>query len=351
MTENQLLLEIKEQPEALRRLYAAYIDGENQNLRQAAELVKKSGFTIMTGMATSEYANYAASSILNNHARLNFVYDVSELLYYHLPTLYQPGACLVLVSQSGNSAEIVHILEEVKGKVPVIGVFNDETSCLAQNCDIQLPIYAGPQLACGSKTNLSSVAVLNLLATAVVGRDLKAEGENILAAADSIQRFLSDWPAQVDPLVDFLTGSRYTVFLGRGPGRASAMFSATLFREVPKVVAEGMGAAAFRHGLREMIHPEDRVVIFAPQSHTQPYLFHMAEDLLDIDVPVLLVRNSDGTLLPSKELLVLRTEYLPELWAPLLDMVPLQLAGYELAKRRGIEPGKLVVSTYVTSVE
>jgi glucosamine--fructose-6-phosphate aminotransferase (isomerizing) len=351
MTENQLLLEIKEQPEALRRLYAAYIDRENQNLHQAAELVRSSGFTIMAGMATSEYANYAASSLLNNNAIPNFVYDVSELLYYHLPILFQPGACLVLVSQSGNSAEIVHILKEVKGKVPIIGVFNDETSYLAQNCDIPLPIYAGPQLACGSKTNLSSVAMLNLLAIAAAGLDLKAAGENVLASASSIQRFLSDWQTQVDPLVEFLAGSRYTVFLGRGPGRASAMFSATLFREVPKVVAEGMGAAAFRHGLREMIQPEDRVVIFAPQSHTQPYLFRIVEDLLDIDVPVLLVCNSDAALASGKEPQVLRTEYLPEMWAPLLDMVPLQLAGYELAKQRGIEPGKLVVSTYVTTVE
>jgi len=344
MTENQLLHEIKEQPEALRRIHAAYVEEENKNLRQAAELVKKSRFTIMAGMATSEYASYAASSLLNNNTKVNFVYDVSELLYYHLPTLLKSQACLVLVSQSGNSAEIVHILEEVKGKVPIIGVFNDETSHLAQNCDIQLPIYAGPQLACGSKTNLSSVAVLNLFATAAAGDDL-------LVAADSIWHFLVDWQTQVDPLVDFLVGSPYTVFLGRGPGRASAMFSATLFREVPKVVAEGMGAALFRHGLREMIQPEDRVVIFAPHSHTQAHLFHIAEDLLRIDVPVLLISNTDVKLASDKEPLLVRTEYLPELWAPLLDMVPLQLAGYQLAKRRGIEPGKLVISTYVTTVE
>ena len=164
-----------------------------KTLKDAAALVKESRFTVMTGMATSEYASYAASSQINRAGKLNFVYDASELLHYHLPTLFHPGACLVLVSQSGSSAEIVHILDEVKGKVPIIGVFNDETSPLAMQCDIPLPIFSGPQLACGSKTNLSSVAVLNLLASAVCGENLQQDGASLLAAADGVQHFLEDW--------------------------------------------------------------------------------------------------------------------------------------------------------------
>ena len=129
------------------------------------------------------------------------------------------------------------------------------------------------------------------------------------------------------------------------------MFTATLFREVPKVVAEGMSAAAFRHGLREMIKPDHRVVIFAPDGKTQPYLFGMAEDSLEIGVPVLLITNTEPNLPPRKELLVYQTKHLPEPWSPVYDMVPLQLTGYQLARRRGLEPGKLITSSYITTVE
>lgn len=348
MTGNPLLREILEQPEALRRIYAAYIDQENPALQAAAELLRRSQQVIFTGMATSEYANYPASILLAQNAKPNFVYDVSELLYYHLPVLYKAGSCLVLVSQSGESAEIVHILSEVKGKLPVVGVFNNPDSYLARHCDIGLPIYAGPQLACGSKTNLSTVAVLLLLATATLEHDLQAAGERLLAAAESIERFLDGWIEEVDPLADFLHGAAYTVFLGRGPGRASAAFTATLFREVPKVPAEGMSAALFRHGLWEMILPDHRVVIFAPQGDTHSMLVRLAEDLLALGVPVLVVTNTGVNL---EKACVLELESHPELWAPLVDMVPLQLAGYLLAERRGIEPGKLVISTYVTTVE
>ncbi len=347
---NHLLNEIYEQPAALRRIYDAYVAHENPALVQAAELLQKSMPIYMAGMATSEYASYAASSLLNRNGKVNFVYDLSELMYYSLPTL-KPGSCLVLVSQSGNSAEIVHILDELGGQVPVVGVYNYEDSALANRASIRLPIYAGPQLACGSKTNLSTISVLTLLAEKTLGHDLQEAGHCLLSAADSIERSFESWEKRLAPAVDFLDGSSYTVFLGRGPSRASAMFTSVLFREVPKLVAEGMGAAVFRHGLREMIRPEHRVVLFAPDGDTHALGVHLAEDLIAMNIPVLVVTNRQIDLEPGKNCCLIRTDTLSELWAPLVDMVPLQLVGYSLAKRGGLEPGKLIVSTYVTTVE
>jgi glutamine---fructose-6-phosphate transaminase (isomerizing) len=350
MEDNNLLNEILEQPEALRRIHAAYVAESNPALTQAAELLQRSRSITMAGMATSEYANLPVSCLLSQNGRVNYVYDVSELLYFHLPAL-TPESCLVLVSQSGNSAEIAHILKELNGRVPVVGIYNSENSTLSTQADISLPILAGPQLACGSKTNLSSIAVLLLLAEKALGHDLKQAGRVLLSAAESIERNLNGWEQQLSPAVDFLEKSTYTVFLGRGPSRASALFTSVLFREVPKVVAEGMGAAAFRHGLREMIHPAHRVVLFAPQGPTYSMLVQLARDMVDVDVPVLMITNSDEDLDLGRNFLTIRTNPQPELWAPLVDMVPMQLVGYLLAKRRGFEPGKLLISTYVTTVE
>jgi len=351
MTENKLFLEINEQPEALRRVYKAYVVQDNPKLLEAVSLIRKSRLVIFSGMATSEYACYGPSSLLNESGICNFVYDASELIHYHLSTLFQPDVCLVLVSQSGNSAEIVRLLEEIKGKVPVIGVFNDEDSYLAKNCDIGLPIYAGPQLACGSKTNLSTIAVLLILAEASLQKPLQTVGEQLLVVSDSIERFLGNWETSVESAVEFLRDAPYTVFLGRGPGRASAMFTAVLFREVPKIVSEGMGAAVFRHGLREMIRPEHRVVIFAPDGNTYELLINLAKELLAANIPVLIITDRPFEIATQQQHLVIQMESQPEIWAPLLDMVPLQLIGYRLAEVYGLEPGKLVISSYVTTEE
>ncbi len=350
MTTNQLLLEILEQPQALRRVHQEYISQDHPAFQQAVAILQRSSPVFMTGMATSEYACYPASSRLNLGGRLSFVYDTSELLYYHLPSI-QPGSCLVLVSQSGNSAEIVHILKELNGRVPVIGVYNDETSYLARHCAVGLPIYAGPQMACGSKTNLSSVAVLLLLAEAVLGGELERAGWNLARAAESVEDLYANWEALLAPAADFLQDAPYTVFLGRGPGRATAMFSSCLFREVPKVVSEGMGAAMFRHGLREMILPEHRLVIFAPAGGSHGLLVKLAKDMLETGASLLVVSNREVDLPAGPRCYLVRTASQDEFWAPLVDMVPLQLVGYMLARRKGLEPGELLVCNYVTTVE
>jgi glucosamine 6-phosphate synthetase-like amidotransferase/phosphosugar isomerase protein len=350
MEGSHLLNEILEQPEALRRIHAAYVQQDHPGLSEAARLLQRSRPMYFSGMATSDYASWPASVLLSRNGLANFCYDVSELLYYHLDSL-SPQACLTLVSQSGNSAEIAHILEELKGRLPIVGVYNGEDSALAKGANIGLPILAGPQLACGSKTNLSSIAVLLLLAEKTLGHEVRQPGDVLLSVADDIERGFDDWESRLSPAVDFLEDSAYTVFLGRGPARASAMFTSVLFREVPKVIAEGMGAAAFRHGLREMIKPAHRVVIFAPQSPSQPMLVRLAKDLIDIDIPVLMISNGNVDLNAGRKFLLVKTSPQPELWAPLVDMVPMQLTGYLLAKRYGLEPGKLIISTNVTSVE
>jgi glucosamine--fructose-6-phosphate aminotransferase (isomerizing) len=350
MSDNHLFNEILEEPAALGRVYHEYVEQSNPALKEAVRLLKSSPAVFMTGMATSEYGCIPAACLLSQGHKPNTLYDVSELLYYHLEGLPK-GSPLVVVSQSGESAEIVHLLEQVKGRLPIIGVYNDPASTLAKGCTVGLPILAGPQMACGSKTNTATLAVMNLLAEAVLGRDILKAGEQIQKAITSIQRVFENWEEELAPGADLLEDSHYTVFVGRGPGRATAMFSSCLFREVPKVVAEGMGAAAFRHGLREMITPQHRVVIFAPQGKTTRNLIGLAQDMLKIGVPVCVFTNHDLPLKPSKQCWIYRTGLLDEFYSPLVDITPPQLLGFILAKRRGLEPGKLVISTYITTVE
>jgi glucosamine--fructose-6-phosphate aminotransferase (isomerizing) len=350
MSANHFFTEIMEEPAALERIYREYIERSNPALKEAVRLIQTSPAVFMTGMATSEYGCIPAACLLSQGGKPNHLYDVSELLYYHLDGLPK-GAVLVVVSQSGESAEIVHLLEEANGRFPVVGVYNNPNSTLARGSAVGLPLLAGPQMACGSKTNTATLAVLNLLAEALLGRDLHRAGGQIRKAIASLQQVFDNWEAELTPAADLLEGSPYTVFVGRGPGRASAMFSSCLFREVPKVVAEGMGAAAFRHGLREMITPDHRVVIFAPQGATTDRLVGLAEDMLAIGVPVCVFTNHALPLEPSSQCWVYRTGLLAESYSPLVDITPPQLLGYLLAKRRGLEPGELVISTYITTKE
>jgi glucosamine--fructose-6-phosphate aminotransferase (isomerizing) len=280
----------------------------------------------------------------------NIIYEAAELLHYYLPIIRQPS-CLVAISQSGESAEIVHLLEALGKRVPTLGIFNSEESYLAISCDLGLPLLAGPQRACGTKTNIATIAVMLLLAEATLSPEHRVTGTPILKLIGSIEHLSLNWRQRFNPAADFLEGASVYNFLGRGPGLISAKFSAVLFREVTKNVAEGMSSAAFRHGILEAVRKEHRVIVFAPQGATYDLSIGFTRQLLEYKVNVMLVTNRKTDIKPNDNLFVLETDRFDEFWAPVMDLVPFQFIGHILAERQGLVPGELTLASYVTRVE
>ena len=109
MTTNPLISEILEQPEALRRVYQAYVAQQNEPLWAAAALLRAAPIIYMTGMVTSEYASYAAASLLNQAGCPTVVQDASEFLYYHYHADSFPGTPVLSSSPSQASQQRLFI--------------------------------------------------------------------------------------------------------------------------------------------------------------------------------------------------------------------------------------------------
>lgn len=350
MIRNHLYNEILEEPTVLRRVYRAYIEDANPALDDAVQVLHRGKMIIMTGMVTSMFGCIPAQCLLSAGGQPSYLVDASEYLHYHLD-MTPEDAVFILVSQSGESAEILHLLDNIGKRWQTIGIYNNENSTLAKNSTVGLPIYAGPQLACGSKTNTGTMAVMNILAETVLGTARHKIGEQIEKAITELESLFNDWEEKIAPAVSLLENSAYTVFIGRGPGLASASFSSVLFREVPKVVAEGLPAANFRHGLREMMTPDHRIVAFAPAGRTADKVISLTNEMLSWGVPSLVFTNIPSGKPSSDKQLIFKTAPISEYYCPLFDIAPPQLIGLKMALNRGLEPGKLVISDYVTKVE
>jgi len=347
---HEMLSDIFDIPSVIRTIYQNYVEKKNPELTIAASLLGKRNPIIFSGMVTSEYSAYPASIVLSQGGILNCVVEAAELLHYHRPILNDPS-CLVAVSQSGESGEIVQLLEKAHGNVPVVGVYNDDKSFLAKNSNVGLPIFAGQPHACGTKTNVASIAVLLLLAEAVISKNIKFSGKLLLNIAEHIDSLLAGWESLLMPACEFLADAQDIIFIGRGPGLCSAKFSSVLFRETVKCVSEGFSAATFRHGPLEMVKPEHRVVIFAPMGCTYDLCIKLAMRLMDFSVPVMVVTDRDSPLHNEKGLLVMKTGFGLDLYSPVVDIVPFQLIGFQLAKWKGFTPGKLEKAEYITRNE
>ena len=121
-----------------------------------------------------------------------------------------------------------------------------------------------------------------------------------------------------------------------------------MFNETAKAPAIGMPVATFRHGPVEIVDPGFRGLIFAPRGCTCDLNVALAQDLTRFGGHVRVIGPQKVDALGLEWC---STPSVPEMLAPLFEIVPLQVAALRLAQLKGIEVGSFRHTTQVTRDE
>jgi glucosamine--fructose-6-phosphate aminotransferase (isomerizing) len=303
-------------------------------------------------MGSSLFAAYPAQAYLTGLGIRALVWETAELLHHHLKFL-APDTLLVVVSQSGETVEVVRLLERLPAEVSVLAVTNVEASPLARRARLLLPMMAGRQVAVSTKTYTCAVAVLMYLAVGIAHKPQGPLTQALLRATDAQEHILDRYEDVMRPTVEFFNAPSYVALLSRGPDLASAHQGALMLKEVPRLSAEAISAGQFRHGPIEIINPAHRYVVFArqgpPRSQTGKLLTKLADDIRAHGGRVLLLTD-----LPFKDMANVRLINVEPMrlgLGTLVDSLYIQLLAHDLALRLGLEPGKFHIATEVTREE
>jgi glucosamine--fructose-6-phosphate aminotransferase (isomerizing) len=303
---------------------------------------------VFTGMGSSLFAAYPAQAYLTEQGVRALVWETAELVHHHLKIL-GPDTLLVVVSQSGQTAEVLRLLESLPAKARVLAVTNVEASPLAKRGSMLLPLMAGGQVAVSTKTYTCSVAVLMYLAFAVAGHAPAPLTQEVMRAVEAQEKMLERREVLMPPIAEFLNRPPYVALMSRGADLATAYQGALMLKEVARLAAEPISAAQFRHGPMEIINSTHRYLLFARQGKTGKLLLKLARDIRQASGRVLLFTD-----LPFDDLMnvrLVRVEPLRLGLGTLLDSVYIQLLAYDAALRAGIEPGKFEIAEKVTREE
>src|SRR5271157_3248787 len=202
---------------------------------------------ILTGMGASYQALYPLNIQLVRHGLTSFMLETSELLYYQSEFL-AADTLLVVNSQSGSSAEIVHLLKLNEGKAPLIGVCNTANSPLALQADAILLTRAGSEFSTSCKTYVTALLALAWLGGLIQRQSSEQIKRKLDLAAPAVYAYLLNWKEYVRDLQQQLQGVRTLYFTGRGDALAAAGMAGLITKEAAHFQSEGMGSAAFRHG-------------------------------------------------------------------------------------------------------
>src|SRR5260370_23676715 len=113
-------------------------------------------------MGASYCSSLTGSACLQSCGRSSFAVDASEWMHYARP-VWEETAVSVLLTTSGESAELVQVCQQSSGK-PMALVCNNEKSACWSSTQIIVPIMAGPEYGNATKTYANATAASIVLA-------------------------------------------------------------------------------------------------------------------------------------------------------------------------------------------
>lgn len=270
---------------------------------------------VLIGMGSSRFAALTIATAL----RARGLDAIAEYASTQAPSPPRAGTLAVGISASGTTPETVAALERHQGVSRTLALTNHPQRALGQLADEVVPLRAGEEaggIAC--KTYQATLAILHLMAGAA---------PDLLRRAAASQHALferrGDW---LPPLLDLLDGAHTIYAIAPATRISSSLESALMFREAPRINADGTETGDWTHVDVYMTkHPGYRGLLF-PGSSFDGELMRWATERESAIVAI-------GTPVPGTVQHVAFDHAEDPLVASLIDASVAELAAAELWRR------------------
>jgi glucosamine--fructose-6-phosphate aminotransferase (isomerizing) len=329
-----LYSEIIEQPERIKSLLAS----QKKAVEKIADAIQKREiqYIFLAARGTSDNAGRYANYLLGARNGLPLALATPSLFTYYNQPPKLKNALVIGISQSGQSPDIVSVLEEGKKQnCLTLSLTNEPTSPLAQASDFVIDLKAGPEKAvAATKTYTSELMAVAMISTAL-SKNKKAWDELAKVPA---------WMKQVLKQSDFISqaAQRYryidqTVVLGRGFNYATAFEWALKMKELTYIIAEPYSSADFAHGPIAMMVSGYPVFAVAPKGKVFDSMLEMLKHLRsDLSAELIVISNDKRALALAQIPLTIPSD-VPEWLSPLVCILPAQLFAYYLTVAKGFD--------------
>ena len=344
--EHHMHKEIHEQPESLRSTMRGRLDFEGQRVALGGLVgldrdLARTRRILLTACGTAWHAGLIGEYLFEELARVPTDVEYASELRYRNP-IVEEGTLAIAISQSGETADTLAALREVKMKgATAFGVVNAVGSSISRETDAGVYLHAGVEIGVAStKAFTAQVAVLAMMATDLGRRrNLSAERTaEILEALSTIPEKVAralETESQVRSLAERIVERDNCLYLGRGVNYPVALEGALKLKEVSYIHAEGMPAAEMKHGPIALIDEGMPVIVVAPKDHTFDKVLSNIEEVKVRGGRVVAITTEDDVDLDSLVSEVIRVPATLPLLSPLLTTIPLQLLAYHAALLRG----------------
>ncbi|MCX5645251.1 MAG: glutamine--fructose-6-phosphate transaminase (isomerizing) [Phycisphaerae bacterium] len=349
--EHHMLKEIFEQPESLSTCLGGRINkqcgkimlgGIADHLRDLTQ----AKHIIFTACGTAFHAGLVGEFLLEHLARIPAETEYASEFRYRNPII-SDSTIVIAISQSGETADTLAAVEQAKERgATVLGIVNVVGSSIARATDAGIYLHVGPEIGVAStKAFTAQVAVLSMLAIEL-GRRRHVSSDEAARCIDE----LSQIPEKINTILEQSNHIRDIaaanvdrenwLFLGRGFNYPVALEGALKLKEISYIHAEGLPAAEMKHGPIALIVDGMPAVFIATAGPQYDKIMGNIEEVKARGGKIIVVATEGDNEIGRHADHLITIPDAPELFQPMLTVIPLQLLAYHAAVLRGHDVDK-----------
>lgn len=343
-----MLKEIYEQPRVIKNTLSGRIS-DRHVLEEAFGVKSKAIFDQVDNVqivacGTSFHAGLITKYWLENIAKMPCQVDIASD-YRYRNIIVRPGTLFVTISQSGETADTLAALRYAQ-ELPYVGrlaICNVATSSLVRESDFSLLTMAGREIGVASTKAFTTQLVALLLMSLVLGRrnglDEASEAtyiRDLHQLPDLVDKVLAQDKAIQNMSIQF-ADKHHALFLGRGPQYPVAKEGALKLKEISYIHAEAYPAGELKHGPLALVDDKMPVIAVAPNDELLGKLKGNLAEVSARGGKLFVIADESAGFDDEVDYQLIRLPSVPEVLAPIVYTIPLQLLSYHVAILKGTD--------------
>ena len=262
-----MIKEIEEIEPVIIRLINEYHHGDVSTINSSlVERVRQADHIIFIACGTSYHASLVGGRFFEEMGIPTSSYIASEWAFH--PVIPGKNPFIIFISQSGETADLIHCLKIVKQKkYESLVITNVKGSTLERGCTYSLLLHAGVEVSVAStKAYVAQVVTLLFLVEAAYNRPDVLK--DLYRAVQIIASIRNDLKLKVKEIAEEIKDKNDIYFLGRGYDYFLSLEASLKLKEVSYIHSEALAGGELKHGPIALVHLDTAVVVFVTDEST-----------------------------------------------------------------------------------
>ncbi len=331
--DHYMIKEIYEQPERISALIEFL--KFDMDLARYVNILAKARYIFLVGAGSSYHAALVGSYLFNKLSRKVAVpCQAGRFIENYADSVGQEDV-VVLISQSGETKDIINVLNTIEGKTTVLSIVNVTGSTVMMRSLLNIPLCCELEISVpATKTFMNQLVVLYYLASKMSFDDQYMRDLKILP--DLVRKALQMSQAQIQDLINSQMDFSNSYMLGYGITHGIALEGALKIKEVVYNHIEGIFSSEFKHGPLSSVSEDYPVFFVTHSSQANIIISHINEVTCRKGAAIVLSNKSEEIF--SNATKIIEYPDCPWYLSPFASVVPLQLFAYHLSIKYGRNP-------------